>query len=125
MDKIIVPAILFTIWFVYDIKCENKKNENYMARKAEDSYPSLPNISCCRIGLFEMRTIKDWEKEWKIYEMRKKLQNMKKQLEIAKKKRELLKKEAERRKVFEKHLLGFQGGSNILSDFNTNRFWNL
>jgi len=34
----------------------------------------------------------------------------------------ILKEEAKRKKIYEKHLLKYQGGSNLLRDFYTNRF---
>ena len=34
----------------------------------------------------------------------------------------ILKEEAKRRQVYEKYLLGYQGGSNVLRDFHTNQF---
>ena len=52
----------------------------------------------------------------------KKLQLEIEKIEIQKKNEELLKKEAERRKIYEKYLLRFQGGSNVLRDFHTNLF---
>ena len=38
------------------------------------------------------------------------------------KKMELLKEEKLRQSVYARHLLKFQGGSNVLKDYNTNRF---
>ncbi len=37
-------------------------------------------------------------------------------------KMELLKKEKLRQSVYARHLLKFQGGSNVLRDYHTNRF---
>jgi hypothetical protein len=33
----------------------------------------------------------------------------------------ILKEEAKRRRLYEKYLLGYQGGSNVLRDFHTNQ----
>ena len=33
-----------------------------------------------------------------------------------------LKEETKRRRIYEKHLLAYQGGSNVLKDFHTNQF---
>jgi len=47
--------------------------------------------------------------------------NMEKQ-KLDSENRETLRKEAKRRKIYEQHLLAYQGGSSFLKDFHTNRF---
>ena len=57
-----------------------------------------------------------------IYEMRQKLKNLLLKHELERKNKEICEENAKRRQIYEKYLLGYQGGSNILRDFNTNRF---
>ena len=66
---------------------------------------------------FEKKLKKDEENK-----MRQKIQEKIERKKVERKKLEILKKEDERRKIYEKYLLPFQGGSNILKDFITNRF---
>jgi len=42
--------------------------------------------------------------------------------EIERKNKAILKEEVERRRIFTQRLLAYQGGSNVLRDFYTNRF---
>jgi hypothetical protein len=57
-----------------------------------------------------------------IYEMRQKIEKVLLKHELERKNKEISKENAKRRRIYEKYLLGMQGGSNILRDFNTNRF---
>ena len=57
-----------------------------------------------------------------VYEMRHKLKKVTVQREVERKNKEISEENAKRRRIYEKYLLAFQGNSNILRDFQTNRF---
>jgi len=57
-----------------------------------------------------------------IYEMRQKLKRLLLKHELERKNKEISEENAKRSRIYVKYLLGYQGGSNILRDFNTNRF---
>ena len=57
-----------------------------------------------------------------IYEMRQKLKRLLLKHELERKNKEISEENAKRSRIYVKYLLGYQGGSSILRDFNTNRF---
>ena len=57
-----------------------------------------------------------------IYDMRQTIKKLLLKYELERKNKEISEENAQRRRIYEKYLLGYQGGSSILRDFNTNRF---
>jgi hypothetical protein len=57
-----------------------------------------------------------------VYEMRQKLKKLLLKHELERKNKEISDENAKRRRIYEKYLLEYQGGSNFLRDFHTNRF---
>jgi len=57
-----------------------------------------------------------------IYEMRQKLKKVLLKYENERRNKEMFEETEKRRRIYEKYLLEYQGGSSILRDFNTNRF---
>ena len=115
-----VHLILFTIWIERGIYGEN---QNYVDDdQVKDAPPPIPLYKLRRLGLFEMRIIKDWEALWKSYELSQRILKAIEQGKLKKKNQKILNYDAKRRKIYEQYLLPFQGGSNVLKDLNTNRF---
>ena len=122
MEKVLVFLFFSTISLAYQIKGIYSKNQTSSdEHHSPDERPRLL-YELRRLDLLNVRTIRDWLRDWKSYEMRQQIQKEMQRTEIERKEQERLKKEAERKQIFEKYLLASQGGSSVLRDFHTNRF---
>ena len=125
MNKVIFLLILINSWLgsiKIGINCEKQISQIQMADFVKNFSPPRPLYELRRLDLLDLRIAKEWLKDWKSYKMRQTLLKEMLQVEIKRKKQEILKKEAVRQKIYEQHLLGFQGRSKVLNDFHTNRF---
>jgi len=116
MKTILVLFVVLTIHFEIDIIQINCVKQTSLVRGLEKDLLLSRQMNKLRkfsmFGLNEMRKIKDIIKADEMHQ----------KIQIEKERQEIERKNAERQKIYEKHLLKFQGGSNVLRDFNTNRF---
>jgi hypothetical protein len=108
MKKIVILIILFTIWSEMNIKemdCEKQASlKKFPLRQFRISFNKNAKKGNLKNGLSQ-------RKEDELEKQREETNNEK-----------ILQEEAMRRRIYVANLLRFQGGSNILKDFLTNRF---
>ena len=107
LSKFYIFLTLLTLWTdwlgVSQVGCENFDKQQ------------LPMIPLRRFGFSDKRI-------QKAFNDLKRLHEEIERREQAKKNKAMLDEEVRRQKIFEKYLLSFQRGSNVLRDFYTNRF---
>ena len=106
MLKLFIPVFFLVFLFVNQIPQVNGKQMNPSERRP---------MKLRRFGIFEFRKIRDY---LKIYEVKQMLADKIEAERLACE----LEREEERRRIYEKHLLSFQGGSSVLNDFHSNLF---
>jgi len=113
MAKFFILLIFFTIMM------EAIFINRILSAQQRKHSPTRQRFQLRKFGLSNNREV---DKLTKAYEIQLKLEEkMEKQI-LAIEMKKKLKAEEKRRKIYEKHLLTYQGGSNFLKDFHTNRF---
>jgi len=110
MVKILTLLVYLTIYL--DMKVETRENTTEKQHSTSFSDAKNSDFKLRRFGILG---------EWLIKSYLTQLEN-KEKIEMERKHNKILKEDANRRKIFEKHLLKFQGGSNFLKDFHTNLY---
>ena len=112
---------LFLQAHVFGIYCEEGPIQSILVSIDKETAPAQTSthIKLRRFGIFELKKIRDLIK---YQELQLKHLIETERMENERKRQEMLYEEAERRRIYNEHLLPFQGRSNILKDFNTNRF---
>jgi len=115
MVKILVLFVLFTILTAKTVLSNSVTNQNLNIL----TEVKRPQYKLRKLGIFELRQIRDWLKPYLI--ILEEQERLEKQ-DIERMEQNKLREDNERRRVYEKHLLVYQGGSSVLKDFHTNLF---
>jgi hypothetical protein len=110
MLKLLITVFFLVILFVKQIPQVNGKQMVQSERRP---------MKLRRFGIFELRKIREY---LKIYEVKQMLADKTEAERLACELETTLLREEERRRIYEKHLLSFQGGSSVLNDFHSNLF---
>ena len=141
MKKLVILFICFTLFvetLIGTIYCKQPgvqmpQKPRYKLRKfgfnemnqQNDMTKAYEVLLKLQMTMEEQKKAIEMEKQLKKEEekqLRKKLQENIEREQRERKEEEMLRKEDERRKIYEKHLLPYQKGSNVLRNFHTNLF---
>ena len=113
MTKIVALSILLSICCLNTVCSLNETNP--ITSTAHGVKKS--NFKLRRLGIFELRKIREWLRPYLDELEKREKQEAERQNQL------ILKANAERNRIYEKHLLVYQGASSVLKDFHTNMFF--